>query len=435
MSRKKTVIGKVFRKRLNRRLGGPGTKWDKHPKPLEVGEQVKVVKAMYGQNYKDNNIWYLLDNDEYVWSGCVQTSEEVPVTPRQVIFTCDDYGVVEEINRGIIKAAEGGFINSIAALPNYPGHGNHPGSQENIKALLDVRCNSCGQKLVVDRTVEHGPDVGCTCHENPAPNEHIRPRKLDVGVHLTITSGRPMTDDAKRIFCDRRNSGRGDKFCYFQQLPHISGDYAAGVMKNEFKRQIQVVKDAGIVPTHLSSHHNSTYFYDSYYKAFLELAEETGIPIRSPVLRPELQRNLYLKKIQGKQIKEERLLELYKPYKKDRTILSPDLLDSTHFGRVLPIEPLMRMNKLTLNRTQRLNELLESLLVSKDDVWEVVFHLYYGNRFKHGKYKDEMAEYDYEGIDHNSFDNRTIEYQSVTTGMFKSMMDGKKLDWGTWDTL
>src|SRR4051812_27086814 len=70
---------------------------------------------------------------------------------KQLIITADDFGVYPSINEGIKSAVLKGKVNSVAVLPNYKD------SIKNTKELLEAVQN-----------------------------------KVEIGCHLTITSGKPL---------------------------------------------------------------------------------------------------------------------------------------------------------------------------------------------------------------------------------------------------
>ena len=88
----------------------------------------------------------------------------------KIIFTADDYGCVDEIDKGIRYAIKGKMTNSVAVFANGP---NRIKSFAAIKKLQDG-------KLV---------DVGC---------------------HLTITSGSPLSDVTE--------FSKGDRFRAYYEL-------------------------------------------------------------------------------------------------------------------------------------------------------------------------------------------------------------------------
>jgi len=72
---------------------------------------------------------------------------------RKVIITADDFGASEEINTGVIRGVETGFVNTVSAMVTFP--------------------TACGEISDLDKMF---PDI-------------------NIGLHLSITSGSPVSDD------------------------------------------------------------------------------------------------------------------------------------------------------------------------------------------------------------------------------------------------
>jgi predicted glycoside hydrolase/deacetylase ChbG (UPF0249 family) len=118
----------------------------------------------------------------------------------------------------------------------------------------------------------------------PATAEDIRAAiqetpNLKMGVHLVLTMGKPLSKrEAVSSIVDRN----GDHFKYnpfVENLSRLNPDE----VKLEWRAQIErFVQTAGRKPTHLDSHHHSSFFSPQLFRAMLELAREYGCPIRFP---------------------------------------------------------------------------------------------------------------------------------------------------------
>src|SRR5688500_6181825 len=86
---------------------------------------------------------------------------------KHLIVTADDYGVFPAINDAILDCVKAGKINSVAVLPNYDGNGHYASSVQNLQRLLNLSDGN-----------------------------------VDIGCHLTITSGKPVTTDKMAFACD-----------------------------------------------------------------------------------------------------------------------------------------------------------------------------------------------------------------------------------------
>ena len=78
---------------------------------------------------------------------------------QRIILTADDYGFCDQVDKGILKAASAGYITSVAAFSNGPNF------EDRLEALKKARDENKG---------------------------------FDVGCHLTITSGRPLTEEISK---------------------------------------------------------------------------------------------------------------------------------------------------------------------------------------------------------------------------------------------
>lgn len=156
---------------------------------------------------------------------------------KRLIVNADDYGRTPDISRGIRQAHLHGVVTSTTCMMNIP------------------------------TTAE---DIAVALRETPA---------LGLGVHLILTMGRPvltrervssLTDKSGTFF---KNAG------LLRQLPRLHVEEA----KAEWRAQIELFVDAtGRTPSHLDSHHHSSYFSPALFRAMLELADEYECAIRFP---------------------------------------------------------------------------------------------------------------------------------------------------------
>jgi chitin disaccharide deacetylase len=156
---------------------------------------------------------------------------------KRLIVNSDDYGRTPEISRGIREAHLRGVVTSTTCMMNIP------------------------------TTAE---DIAVARKETPA---------LGLGVHLVLTMGKPISaPDTVRSITDEN----GHFFKYrplVEQLPHIHPDE----VKREWRAQVEAfVKASGRKPTHLDSHHHSSYFSPELFQGMLELAQEYDCAIRFP---------------------------------------------------------------------------------------------------------------------------------------------------------
>lgn len=155
----------------------------------------------------------------------------------RLILNSDDYGRTPEVSRGIRTAHLQGIVTSTTCMMNLP---------------------------------TTGADIAAALQETP---------RLGLGVHLVLTAGRPIVPrDRVRSITDEN----GDLLklpVLIKRLPHVD----AAEVKNEWRAQIEAfVQAAGRKPTHLDSHHHSSYFTPDLFRAMLELAGEYECGIRLP---------------------------------------------------------------------------------------------------------------------------------------------------------
>lgn len=156
---------------------------------------------------------------------------------KRLIINADDYGTSPGVSAGIREAHLRGIVTSTTCMMNLPGT-----AAEIAIALRET------------------PDLG-------------------LGVHLVLTKGSPLSapgsvpslvDEDGRFF--KRDP-------LLERLRLVNAEEA----KLEWRAQIEAfIQAAGKKPTHLDSHHHSSYFSPSLFRAMLELAAEYDCAIRSP---------------------------------------------------------------------------------------------------------------------------------------------------------
>jgi chitin disaccharide deacetylase len=152
-----------------------------------------------------------------------------------LIVNADDFGYTRGVNLGIIDAHQKGILTSTTIMAN-----------------MDA--------------FEHAVELA-----------FAHPR-LGIGVHLTLTSGRPLLAggtslvDADGNFCNLALYKQG-KRAYPKDL------YV------EWKAQIDKVIDAGIKPSHLDSHHH-VHRLQGHQEVICQLATEYRLPVRNNFALP-----------------------------------------------------------------------------------------------------------------------------------------------------
>jgi predicted glycoside hydrolase/deacetylase ChbG (UPF0249 family) len=165
---------------------------------------------------------------------------------KQLIINSDDYGRTPDISRGIREAHLHGVVTSTTCMMNIP---------------------------------TTAVDVAVACNETP---------DLGMGVHLVLTMGRPISAPE---FVPSIVDEHGNFFKYTPLIEHLSSIQMDEV-KMEWRAQIEAfIQAAGRKPTHLDSHHHSSYFSPDLFHGMLELARDYDCAIRFPFtyVSPELE--------------------------------------------------------------------------------------------------------------------------------------------------
>ncbi len=158
---------------------------------------------------------------------------------KQLIINSDDYGRTSEISRGIRESHLHGVVTSTTCMMNIP---------------------------------TTPADIAIALRETPS---------LGLGVHLVLTAERPLLsrEQLKTI------TNEDGSFLKLATLISKINEIDVKEVKAEWHTQIELfVKSAGRKPTHLDSHHHSSYFSPELFRAMLELAKEYDCAIRLPVV-------------------------------------------------------------------------------------------------------------------------------------------------------
>lgn len=148
---------------------------------------------------------------------------------KKLIINADDFGLTPGVNLGIIESHTQGILTSTTLMANMFGF-------------------------------EHAVQLA---KEHPT---------LGVGVHLVLTAGKPLTKSSSLV--DEEDNFL--KLPYYETVFNI--DFEELYM--EWKAQIDKVINAGIVPTHLDSHHH-IHTVNGIEDVFIRLAREYQLPVRN----------------------------------------------------------------------------------------------------------------------------------------------------------
>ncbi|MCA9962270.1 MAG: ChbG/HpnK family deacetylase [Anaerolineales bacterium] len=153
----------------------------------------------------------------------------------QLIVNADDYGRSPNVSRGIRQAHRQGIVTSTTCMMNFAN--------------------------VAD-------DLSHALQETPA---------LGLGVHLVLTAERPLLPPAQLPTLTTREGTFPRLNGFLARLDTINPAEA----KAEWHAQIEKFRQlTGRNPTHLDSHHHTSYFSAGLFRAMLELAQEYHCAIR-----------------------------------------------------------------------------------------------------------------------------------------------------------
>ena len=153
----------------------------------------------------------------------------------RLIINSDDYCRTSPISRGVREAHRQGVVSSTTCMMNFPN------AAEDIELAL-----------------KETPELG-------------------LGVHLVLTSGPPLSAPEAvptLVTAENRFPGLSE---FLSHLDQVNPEE----VKAEWRLQIEkFVRVSGRPPTHLDSHHHSSYYTKDFFRAMLELAQEFGCAIR-----------------------------------------------------------------------------------------------------------------------------------------------------------
>lgn len=147
----------------------------------------------------------------------------------KIIINADDFGLSRGVNYGIIDAFNHGVLSSTTLMPNMPG-------------------------------TSHAIELA---KKNP---------KLAIGVHLTLTTGKPILDLKNSLTTDE---GKFHPYKYFLDGNKVD----AHELFNEWDAQIQFLLDQGLVLSHIDSHHHA-HSFEGNEEVVTKLGQKYNLPIR-----------------------------------------------------------------------------------------------------------------------------------------------------------
>lgn len=162
----------------------------------------------------------------------------------KLIFNADDLGMSARIDREILSVAERGLVQSAS-----------------VSVVNGVDHNRFKTYLKLEQT-------------------------LQLGLHINLTEGRPLSSalDIKTLINDRGIFRSAVEL--LSEEENLCEETLFSEMKVQLERFIQL---AGKKPNHIDSHQHYTYLSPIAFRAFLRLAADENLQIRTPL--PFLQEN------------------------------------------------------------------------------------------------------------------------------------------------
>lgn len=155
----------------------------------------------------------------------------------RLIVNADDYGHTAGISAGIREAHLHGAVSSTSVMMNRPA----------ARQALSDAARSCP--------------------------------KLGMGVHLVLTSGRPLSDPERIPSLVTPEGAFRREEPFIAHLPDLDPAHVWIEWNAQVEQFIQIT---GHAPDHLDSHHHSSYFTPVLFDSMLQLASKLGCAIRRP---------------------------------------------------------------------------------------------------------------------------------------------------------
>jgi hypothetical protein len=144
----------------------------------------------------------------------------------RLIINADDFGMSRGVNLGILDGFKRGVVTSSTIMMNMPY------AEEAVRLAIENR--------------------------------------LDVGIHLVLTAGKPLSTDVPTL---TGNDGN------FKKRNVQLQEYNLEEVEREFRKQVERALRMGLVPTHIDSHHH-IHGEAGISEIVGDLARELKVPIR-----------------------------------------------------------------------------------------------------------------------------------------------------------
>lgn len=216
----------------------------------------------------------------------------------KLIINADDFGLTKGVSDGILDCIEKGVVTSTTAMVN---------------------------GLYFEKAIEE------------AKKRNFK----DIGIHLTLTWGKPILPVNKIQSLVDKNG------CFYKRASEDKPNYEE--VREELRAQIEKFLSTGIKPTHLDGHHHFYAFDEEILNVVLDLSKEYNLPLRG---MPELKEHYTKKGVRSTEVftsefynenaEESKLLNLilrYKQFKSVEVMCHPayvdeDLINATSYNKL-----------------------------------------------------------------------------------------------------
>jgi chitin disaccharide deacetylase len=189
----------------------------------------------------------------------------------RLLLHADDFGMNRAVSEGILRGFREGLLTSTSLLANAP---DAAWALDRWKGLEEER--AAGQLGSAAARRRLG-DPDCP---------------FDLGVHLNLTQGRPLTGGRYPAELLDREGRFPGVFAVFTRLRRSGGRFR-DAMRAELEQQVQFVCDRGLRPTHLNGHQYIE-MMPAIATAVLEIVEQFGIRAVRAAWEPSLFRTTVL---------------------------------------------------------------------------------------------------------------------------------------------
>jgi predicted glycoside hydrolase/deacetylase ChbG (UPF0249 family) len=200
-----------------------------------------------------------------------------PTEERRLVLHADDFGMNDLVNSGIVRAFSHGVLTSTSMLTNAPG------CESALELWRELR----------SRPLQNLSSREARCRLTDAGTP------FDLGIHLNLTQGRPLTGNCyppPLLDSDGRFPG---VFGLAARLTRFGRRFTRQI-EQELCGQIEILCDAGIVPTHMNSHQ-----YIDIFPVISEmvprLLQRYGIPVARVPLETDLTRTTLIRRFEPTQ--------------------------------------------------------------------------------------------------------------------------------------